>query len=133
MIVLDANLDEQRVRRPLSLRYKGKVCSIRELRPSSVIKDDAIPAILMKERRATFITTNVSDFWRRMPAHERYCVVCVPLPNERQPEIPGLLFALFGHKALRTSRQRLGKIIRASHSEILFYDIASNRVRRLSW
>ena len=51
---------------------------MRELRPGSVIKDEAVPTILCQHRNATFVTTNVSDFWRRAPAHARYCIVCVP-------------------------------------------------------
>ena len=132
MIVLDENLDEQRVRKPISLRYKGKVCSIRELRPGSVIKDDAIPAMLV-QRRATFITSNVSDFWRRVPAHSRYCIVCVPVPNERQGEIPALVFALFRHRAFRSHRQRLGKVIRVSQTEIQFYNSDRSQITHLSW
>jgi hypothetical protein len=133
VIVLDENLDEQRVCKPLSARYKGNVCSIRELRPRTVIKDDAIPAILTEMGRATFVTTNVADFWRRVPAHPRYCIVCLPLPNERQFEIPVLLFALFRHEALRTRQQRLGKVIRANASEILYYEVGQRQIRRLSW
>ena len=67
MIVLDENLDEERVRLPFAARYKGKVISIRDLRPGSIIKDEAIPSLLCDYRDSTFVTTNVSDFWRRIP------------------------------------------------------------------
>jgi len=106
---------------PLADRYRGKVVSVRELRTGSVIKDEAEPTILCQHRNATFVTTNVSDFWRRAPAHARYCIVCVPLPTERQDELPDLLFRLLRHATFRTARGRMGKVIRASRSKILYY------------
>jgi hypothetical protein len=106
---LGENLDEQRVRMPLTARYRGKVLSVRELRPGSVIKDEAVPTILCQHRNATFVTTNVSDFWRRAPTHACYCIVCVPLPTERQDELVDLLFRLLRHAAFRTARKGVRK------------------------
>jgi hypothetical protein len=133
VIVLDENLDEQRVRWPLAARFRGKVVSVRELRPGSVIKDDAVPGVLCQFRGATFVTTNVSDFWRRVAGHRRYCVVCVPLRSERQDEVPGLILRLFRHEALRTARQRMGKVLRVSQSEILVYELGQRTIRKLAW
>ena len=101
MIVLDENLDEQRVRLPLAARFKGRIISIRELRPGTVIKDEAVPTLLREHRNATFVTTNASDFWRRVPAHAGYCIICAPLPAERQDELPGLIIKLSGTAPLR--------------------------------
>jgi len=133
VIVLDENLDEQRVRLPLASRYKGGVLSIRDLRPGSVIKDEAIPSILCGHRDCTFITTNVSDFWRRVPAHNRYCVLCVPLPSERQDEIPDLLLRFFRHELFRSARQRMGKVFRVSPSEILYYEVTGRIALKARW
>ena len=95
MIVLDDNLNEKRVRQPVALWAKGAVAYLRELRPGVVIKDEAVPALLVQRRNPTFITTNVQDFWGKIAAHKRYCIICVPLPNNRQLEIPALLARLF--------------------------------------
>jgi len=132
VIVLDENLDEQRVRKPIALRHRGKVCSIRDLRPGSVIKDEAIPSLLI-EHRATFLTSNAADFWRCVSGHPRYCVICFPVPNERQSEIPSLFLALHRHPHFRTERQRLGKILRVTSSDILFYEGSRAQITRLTW
>ena len=118
MIVLDENIDQQHVAEPLKKLYKGKLVSIRDLRPGTVIKDEAIPAILCQQNNPTFVTTNAIDFWRRAPAHSRYCIICVPLPAERQDEIPDLILSLLHQEPFRTVRQRMGKVIRATQLEI---------------
>ena len=132
MIVLDENLDEHRVMAPLKQRYKGKVVSIKNLRPGTVIKDEAIPAILCQCHNATFVTTNVSDFWRRASAHPRYCIVCIPLPTERQDELPSLLLRLLHHRAFSTVRRRMGNVIRLSRAELLCYQGAKS-ISKLPW
>jgi hypothetical protein len=33
----------------------------------SVIKDDAIPELLLSVKRPTFVTINYKDFWRKPP------------------------------------------------------------------
>ena len=48
---------------------------ITELRPSTVIKDDAIPSILRLERDATFVTINESDFWEVVDITNDFCGV----------------------------------------------------------
>ena len=118
MIVLDENLDEQRVRVALAARYQGKTISVRELRPGTVIKDDAVPTLLREENSPTFITTNVIDFWRKVAAHHRYCIVCLPLPNERQDEIPDLT---------------LRKVIWASGSDLRYYVAGERMATKVPW
>lgn len=133
MIVLDENLDQRRVMRPLLARYGGKVLSVRELRPGTVIKDEAIPTILCQHRNATFVTTNVSDFWHRVPAHSRYCIVCAPLPTERQDELPDLILRLFRHRTFRTTRRRMGRVIRVNPSEIRYYEAGGRETLKAAW
>jgi hypothetical protein len=101
--------------------------------PGTVIKDEEIPAILCLHRRITFVTTNVMDFWRRVPAHSRYCIICMPLPAHRQNEIPGVLLKLLRHAVFRTARQRMGKVIRTTDSEILYYDVSPGPLLKISW
>ena len=63
MIVLDEQLLGRNLEQLIGAWYPGAVRFITELRPSTVIKDDAIPSILRLERDATFVTINESDFW----------------------------------------------------------------------
>ena len=123
----------QRVMIPLAARYKGTVTSIRQLRPCPVIKDDAIPMILSRQRRPTFVTTNVTDFWRRIEAHPRFCVIAIPLPTSRHDEIPPLLFRFFRNRLFRTTRQRMGKVLRLTAREIAWYQTEGPVRRRISW
>ena len=132
MIVLDENLDEGRVREPLASRSKGKVIFVRDLR-RGIIKDEAVPALLCQHRGAMFITINVTDFWRCVPAHERYCILCLPLPTERQSEIPDLVLKFMRHPAFRTKRQRMGKVVRITESEITYYGTAQPFLQKLAW
>src|SRR2546421_5704935 len=118
---------------PLKQQYKGKVVSIRSLRPGTIIKDEAIPSLLCRHRNATFVTTNVSDFWRRASPHPGYCIICVPLPTERQDELPALLLKVLRHGAFRTARSRMGHLIRVSRSELLFYQSTKQSVSKAAW
>ena len=58
MIALDEHLNGLEVERAIRQWYRGRVCSVMELRPGSVIKDDAIPHLLRGEREPTFVTLN---------------------------------------------------------------------------
>ncbi|HJW84060.1 MAG TPA: hypothetical protein VJ754_07130, partial [Anaerolineae bacterium] len=63
MIVVDENLHDRRLIDAMSAWYSGRVISITVLRPGSVIKDEAIPALLRQASQATFVSINVADFW----------------------------------------------------------------------
>jgi hypothetical protein len=58
VIVLDEQLDDALVRVPLSSRLKSRVVSVRDLRPGTVIKDEAIPTVLGAYKNVTFVTVN---------------------------------------------------------------------------
>ncbi|MBI4664163.1 MAG: hypothetical protein HY735_35655 [Verrucomicrobia bacterium] len=133
MIVLDENLDERRVLVPLSARYKGRVVSVRTLRPGSVIKDDAVSGLLLENKNPIFATTNVADFWRKVPAHHGYSVICLPLPTERQHEIPDLIVRLFRHSAFRTAAQRMGRVFRVTLREIQYYQVNQWTASKIHW
>jgi hypothetical protein len=133
VIVLDENLDDHRVKTPLVSRYRGKVASIRDLRPGTVIKDDAIPAILCEQKNPTFVITNVSDFWHQTPAHPGYCIICFPLSTDRQDEIPELLMSLLRHRCFKTAKQRLGKILRVTCNDIAYYQSGHRETLKMLW
>ena len=54
MIVLDEHLMGLGLDREVRAWYEGQVCYITDLRPDTVIKDEAIPSLLLRERQAHF-------------------------------------------------------------------------------
>ena len=81
--------------------YRGPVLFITDLRPGTLIKDDAIPVLLCQQRQATFLTINEPDFWRKVAIDARFCVVCFALPDSRAREMRDLLRAVFRLPAFR--------------------------------
>ncbi len=120
MIVFDENVHQQSLMNMVAAWYRGRVVSITALRPGTIIGDAAIPALLRGVKQATFVTTNVSDFWRRVPAHSRYSIVCAVLPNERMYEIPNLLRRLFSLPEFKTKAGRMGKVVRVTRGRIQY-------------
>jgi hypothetical protein len=133
MIVLDENLLVLRLGNPIAAWYPGRVCSIIDLDPGAIIKDEAIPTYLHRGKGATFITTNVPDFWRRVRADARYCIICFALPNERLRELPALLRRLLRVPELKTKTARMGKVLRVTHRHVQYYVVNDTRVRSLTW
>jgi hypothetical protein len=64
MLVLDEQLLGRNLEAALGRWYRGPVHFITDLRPGTVIKDDAIPVLLRQQQQATFLTINEADFWR---------------------------------------------------------------------
>src|SRR5262249_18795883 len=123
MIILDENLLGLRLDIPIARWYAGRVCYLTDLRPGTVIKDEGIPQLLRQCKGATFVTTNVPDFWQRILAHTQYSIVCLSLPNERLHQLPTLLRRLFQLRELRTIAGRMGKVIRATSEQIQYYTV----------
>ena len=65
MIVLDEQLLGRDIDKQIARWYQGAVCFIMDLRPNTVVKDDAIPRLLQQEDQPTFVTINERDFWRK--------------------------------------------------------------------
>jgi hypothetical protein len=82
---------------------------VTELRPNTIIKDDAIPQLLRQQSQATFITINERDFWRKVVITEQFCVVCLTLPDSRTHEIPDVLRELFRHSEFKTKANRMNR------------------------
>lgn len=108
------------------------MCYIVDLDPGAVIKDEAIPTYLRRLRGATFVTTNVTDFWRRLPANMRYCIVCLAVPNERMREVPNILRRLFRLPELKTKAARMGKVVRVTRRQFQYYTVGDRRLRSRS-
>ena len=104
-----------------------------QLRPGTIIEDDAIPALLRSARQPTFLTINVKDFWRRLAPDPNFCVACFPLRHSRADEISDLLRWLFSLEPFRTRKRRLGKIARVISGRVQFYTIDSRAVRTIEW
>ena len=71
MIVLDEQLLSYGLRQHVVQWYRGAVIDITQLRPGTVIRDEAIPMLLRTAHRPTFVTINVADFWPRVAPEAR--------------------------------------------------------------
>lgn len=129
MIVLDEQLLGRGIETLVARWYPGRVCFITDLRPGTIIKDEAIPALLHAERECTFATINESDFWRKVAITANFCVVCIAVPDDQADKVSEMLRAVLQIPAFRTKAGRSGRVIRATQDVTQFYD-AANRVPR---
>lgn len=121
MIVLDENIHDARILDSVSRWYRGQVLSIVELRPQTIIKDDAISGLLLQVQSPTFVTINVGDFWRTIAPHPRYCIVTIALPQQMALQVPELLRRLLRQNSFRTKAQRMGYIFRVTPENFAYY------------
>lgn len=131
MIVLDEQLLGRNLERAIAAWYRGSVQFITELRPNTVIKDEAIPLLLRQQRQSTFVTINERDFWQRVAIDHSFCVVCFALPDSQANAIPPLLRSLFQHSQFRTKAQRMGRVIRITSTSISYYAWDDSRIRSI--
>ena len=121
MIVLDEQLLGRHLEAEIARWYRGAVLFIIDLRPNTIIKDEAIPELLRQQSRPTFVTINERDFWRTAAGDHRYCVICFALPDSRANAISASLRALLRRPEFRTKARRMGKVIRVTDREISYY------------
>jgi hypothetical protein len=131
MIVLDEQLLGRDLETTIATWYPGTVCFIHELRPNTIVKDEAIPSILQHQRQPTFITINERDFWLKIAADPRYCVICFALPDSQARMIPPLLRSLLRRPSLRTKAKRMGQVIRVTKTGISYYTSDDDRIKIL--
>ena len=132
MIVLDEQLLGRQLELEIAKWYRGRVQFIHELRPHTVVKDDAIPALLRQQSQPTFVTINEKDFWRKVAITPHFCLVCFTLPDLRVGEIPPLLRSLFQYPEFKTKAIRMGKVIRVSEKEVSYYTSEEKEVKTIS-
>lgn len=132
MIILDEQLLGHQIEQEIAKWYGGTIQFLIELRPHTIIKDDAIPHLLRQQNQPTFVTINGSDFWRKVPIDRQYCVVCVEVPDSRAREIPRLLRSLFRYPEFETKAKRMGKIIRVTRQEISYY-ASDEDIKMIKW
>jgi hypothetical protein len=133
MIVLDEHLTGHNIKQNIAKWYRGKVCFIDELRPKSVVKDEGIPELLIKQKYPTFLTLDEKDFWGKIEAHSKYCIICFNWDDSRIPEISDTLRSLFKKDEFTTKAIRMGKVFRISDIEIRFYSASEKAVKCIKW
>ena len=129
--MLDENMDDLRLEPRIRGWYPGRVCSIVELRPQTVIKDEAVPKLLLRAKSPTFVTTNVTDYWRKQRPHARYAFVCMDLDDDSD-RVSRLLQRLCRLSEFKTKAARMGKVIRVTARFVQWY-AADRRVHSLIW
>jgi hypothetical protein len=132
VIVVDENLHDKRILAAIAAWFPGRVLSVTALRPGTVIKDDAIPLLLRQAAQPTFVTINVSDFWKRVDPDHGYCIINILFPKERIREIPELLHRLFRLPGFKTKASRVGKVIRLTPQRIEYYQ-SDRQIRSFPW
>jgi len=133
MIVLDEQLLGRNLEKQIALWYRGRVCFITDLRPGTVIKDDAIPMLLRQQKQPTFVTINERDFWRRVAIDRQFSVCCFPMPDSHAHEIPPLLRRVLRHSVFRSKANRMGKVLRITGQEINYYTFDNRKVHRVEF
>ena len=121
MIVLDEHLKRVGVQEAIRRWYRGSVCTIRDLRPGTIIKDDVVPVLLQAAAQPTFVTVDWMDFWQRTMPHPRFCLICFTLPPDRGPTIALHLRRLLRLPAFKTKAARMGKVARVSGEQVAYY------------
>lgn len=132
MIVVDENIEYERIINEIAAWYPGRVISITDLRLETLVKDDSVTTLLLRVREPTFVTLNVVDFWRKFNAHRRYCMVSIVLPQEQMYAVPTNLRQLLHLPEFRMKALRMGKIIRVYPTVIDYYE-RDRQVHTLSW
>ncbi|MFA0781898.1 hypothetical protein [Fervidibacter sacchari] len=131
MIVLDEHLMGLGLDREVRAWYEGQVCYITDLRPDTVIKDEAIPSLLLRERQPNFVTGDITGFWRKVKPHSNFCIVCFGLPAEQWRKIPFLLRRLFRTEGFRTKRERMGKVALVTETTVRFYAVGQPSITEI--
>lgn len=133
MIILDEELQGLGLEEAISGWYRGSVLLIKELRPGTVIKDEAIPGLLRQVRQPTFVTINHTDFWRRVAAQRSFCLLCLKLTAGQADEVPHWLRRLFRFPEFKTKNARMGKVALVSPRGIQYYRVGDNLIHLLGW
>lgn len=129
MIVLDEQLLGRNLEVEVAHWYRGEVCFVTDLRPHTVIKDDAIPHLLRQQNQPTFVTINERDFWQKVAITDHFCVVCFSLSDSRVAGISGLLRTLFQHPLFSTKRLRMGRVVLVSGQGVSYYAHDDRQIR----
>jgi hypothetical protein len=129
-IILDDQLFDVEVLVPLARWIT--VQRLRELRPNEVIKDDRVPVLLRELRQPTFVTIDMG-FWNRDLRDPKYSILCFPLRNDEQHQLPDRLYRLFQLPGFHTKAARMGKVVRVGPERIDSWGAGEEQMHTLSW
>ena len=129
-IILDDQLFDLEVLLPLARWIT--VRRLRDVRPNEVIKDERVPMLLRQLRQPTFVTIDMG-FWDRGLRDAHYCILCFPLRNEEQHELPGLLRRLLRLPEFRAKAVRMGKVARVSPVRVDYWELGAEQLHRAAW
>lgn len=132
MIVLDESIYDERLATSILRWYPGTVTSIVKLRPSTLVKDEAIPMLLRRVSQPTFLTINVDDFWLKVAAQPSYCIVAVPLRQHESLFAADWLRRCLRLPQFRTKASRMGKVILLRPTHIEYYE-SNRQIIELEW
>jgi hypothetical protein len=133
MIVVDEQLLGYGLPETIQKWYPGKVTDIRQLRPGSIIKDDAVPSLLRLVREPTFVTINVADFWRKMRPDRNFMIACFAFLQSEAYKVSDILKRLLAVEPFQTKKKRMGKIVHVTEHEIRYYSVESWAVEVIEW
>ena len=129
-IILDDQLFDLEVLAPIARWIT--VQRLRDLRPGEVIKDDRVPVLLRELRQPTFVTIDMG-FWDKSLRDAKYCILCFPLRNDEQYQLPELLRRLLRLPEFHTKAARMGKVARVSPIGIEYWQLDDELLHRLVW
>ena len=113
MIVLDEQLLSYGIQESIARWYRGAVTDITQLRPHTVILDEAIPCC-SGQSLTNLRHDQRRHFWGRLTPDPRFCIVCCAVPHTRAQAVPDLLRRVLTLEPFRTRSRRLGKIVHVS-------------------
>ena len=122
MIVLDEQINNVKILAAFEHWYPGTVCYVTDLRPGTHILDEEIGKLLLEMKQPTLVTINHKDFWKKIPAHKGYCILCLKLSIERSPEVPAITRQLLRHPDFAMKKKRMGKVVSWSDGVIDYYE-----------
>ena len=124
-IILDDQLFDVEVLIPLARWIT--VARLRSLRPSEVIKDERVPAILRELRQPTFVTID-AGFWERKLRDPKFAILFFALTHEQQDKLPELLRTLFRLDDFKTKSARMGKVARVSTIGVEYWQVGDEKL-----
>jgi hypothetical protein len=93
------------------------------------LKDDEVVVILLQQRRVTFFTRD-AGFYLPGLRHGNYCLVVLSVA---QNEVAAFVRRFLRHSEFDTQAQRMGKIVRVSHTGMALWRQGSQREIRKIW
>ncbi|MEZ4735585.1 MAG: hypothetical protein R3E79_51490 [Caldilineaceae bacterium] len=129
-VILDDQIFDEEVLIPIA-RWTT-VQRLRNLRPGEVIKDERVPVILREIAQPTFVTIDMG-FWRRELVDAKYCILCFPLRNDEQGQIPDLLRRLFRLPEFHTKAARMGKVVQVTSTLLRYWQRGDEQLHLFPW